>query len=219
MIGDPAGRFDPDGPLPGPVIARLIDAGSRAPSQFHLQPTRFVVVRDARNRRRLRRCAYGDARITEAPAVLLVLAYLRPHVTDLDEVAGRVVRLGAATVEEAARLRAFAIRTLGRSGDLAPEVWAIREATRASTTLMIAAASMGVAAVAVEAFDESQVRAGFGVPDDHAVWGLIALGYAAGAGASPGGFELDRVAFAEHFGQPWHRESAPADPEADLAED
>lgn len=198
-----ARRFDPDRPLSESLLIRLLELATLAPSRFNLQPWRFVVVRDARNRKRLRRCAYGEARITEAPVVLIVLAYLRPHVTDLDEVADRLIASGATTEDEAARVRATAVRILGRGGELAPESWAIRAAERASTTLRIAAAGFGVASAGVENFDEGQVREAFGVPDDHAVCGIVALGYAAEEAPFPGRFGLDRACFAEHFGQPW----------------
>ena len=50
---------------------------------MNLQPWRFLVVRESRNRRKLRDCTFGESRITEAPVVLIVLAYLHPDRTDL----------------------------------------------------------------------------------------------------------------------------------------
>ena len=43
----------------------------------------------------------------------------------------------------------------------------------------------------------------FGVPDDHTVCCLIALGHAAAAKPFSGRFGLDVVCYEEHFGQPW----------------
>ena len=73
-----------------------------------------MVVRDPRNRRRLRACTFGESRITEAPAVLIVLAYLHPDRTDLEAVVDRQLDLGAITPEAAARLRATAPRAWAR---------------------------------------------------------------------------------------------------------
>ena len=198
-----ARRFDPDRPVPDELVAQLIGMASEAPSRFHLRPTRFVVVGNPGNRKRLRRCAYGDARITEAPVVLIVLAYLRPHVTDLDLVADRLLASGAATLDEVARLKATAAKVLGRSGDLAPEAWAVGEAARASMALLVAAGAVGLDSAWIDEFDPDRVRAGFGVPDDHRPCHLIALGHAAEWEPTPGPIAADRIGFAEHFGRPW----------------
>jgi nitroreductase len=196
-----ARRFDPDRPLPLPLLERLLSLATLAPSPMNLQPWRFLVVRDPRNRRKLRACTFGDPRITEAPAVVVVLAYLHPDRTDLGAVVDRMVELGAIPADGAARLRATASRDWHR-GD-GPAARGPRAAMLAAATLMIAAESLGVASAWLEGSDEEKVREAFGIPDDHAFCGLIALGFAAEAAPFPGRFGLDHACFDEHFGRPW----------------
>lgn len=196
-------RFDPGRDLPDAVVARLIERAGRAPSDFHLQPWRFVVVRQPRNRRRLRRCCYGDARLTDAPVALIVLGYRRGHRTDIDAATAALVACGACPPADAARLRATASRLAGLGGELVPEAWAAGQANRAATVLALAAGAVGVSTAWVERLDPEQVRAEFGVPDDHTVVGVLALGYAAEQAPDPGRFPLDHLTSAEHFAQPW----------------
>ena len=193
-------RFDPDRPLPRALLVELLALATLAPSPLNLQPWRFVVVRDSRNRRKLRACAFGDPRITDAPAVLIVLAYLHPDRTDLAEVLDRMLALGAIAPEDAPRFRATAGREWER-GD-GPTFRATRASMVAVATLMIAAEARGVASSWLEGFDEEKVREAFGIPDDHALCGLLALGYAAEAPPFPGRLDPDRVCFEEHFGRP-----------------
>ncbi len=202
-----ARRFDPDRPLSDDLLGRLIGLATLAPSPSNLQPWRFVVVRDLRNRRRLRGCAFGDPRITEAPVVLIVLAYLNADRTDLHPVVDRMLDLGAISSEGAARLRATAAREWERGGDRA--LRATRPSMVAAALLMVAAESLGVASAWLEGFDEAGVREGFGIPDDHAVCGLLALGFAADVAPFPGRFGLDHACFEEHFGRPWDGDASP----------
>ncbi|WP_435011346.1 nitroreductase family protein [Tundrisphaera lichenicola] len=192
-----ARRFDPDRPLPESLLARLIELATLAPSPCNLQPWRFLVVRDPRNRRRLRACTYGDARLTEAPVVLVVLAYRHPDRTDLGAVVDRQLALGAISPEDAARVRATAARTWSRIPD------PIRPALMASAALMIAAESLGLASAWIDEIIEEEARRAFGIPDDHALGGLLALGFAADQAPFPGRLGLDQVCFDEYFGLPW----------------
>jgi nitroreductase len=190
------------------LLARLLELAGLAPSPLNLQPWRFIVVREPRNRKRLRACAFGDPRITDAPVVLIVLAYVHPDRTDLAEVLDRMLALGAIEAGDVAKFRATAAREWGR-GD-GPVFRAARAAMLAGASLMIAAESLGVASCWLEGFDPGLVRETFGIPDDHALCGLLALGYAAEVAPFPGRFGLERACFEEHFGRPWPR-GEPAD--------
>jgi nitroreductase len=196
-----ARRFDPDRPLSPDLLSRLLAQATLAPSPLNLQPWRFVVVRDLRNRRRLRACAFGESRITDAPVVLIVLAYLHPDLSELAEVLQQMLALDAINPDDAARFQATATREWERNDG--PTLRATRAAMLASGTLMIAAEAQSVASCWLEGFDEEKVREAFGIPDDHALCGLLALGYAAEAAPFPGRLGLDRTCFEEHFGRPW----------------
>ncbi|MBV8318137.1 MAG: nitroreductase family protein [Planctomycetaceae bacterium] len=196
-------HFDPDCPVPDDILKRILHLATLAPSGFNLQPWRFLVVRSGRNRQKLRGCAFNQPKVAEAPAVVIVLGYHHPHRSHLDAMVDRAQALGAVTPEAAAALRASAFRTMERRPD--PATWALRSAMLAAATLMIAAESLGVASAPLEGFDHARVKVAFGVPDDHVVCCLIALGFAADDEGKPfpGRFGLEDVCYLEHFGQPW----------------
>ena len=194
-------RFDPDRPLDGALLARLLRLATHAPSGFNLQPWRFLVVRSEANRRKLRACAFNQPKVSEAPVLVVVLGYLYPEKTHLGPVLDAMTALGAATPEQAAELRGRASRAMARVADRT--LWATRSTMLAASTLLIAAESLGVASAPMEGFDEAKVREAFGVPDDHAVCCLVALGYPAESQPFPGRLGLADVGFEEHFGRPW----------------
>jgi nitroreductase len=194
-------RFDPERPLADDVLEEILHLATFAPSGYNLQPWRFIVVRSARNRERLRACAFGQPKVAEAPVVLIVLGYHHPHRTHLGPILAEGVRLGAFPETVAAGIRGAATAAMERVED--SPVWAMRSTMLAAATLLIAAESMGVASAPMEGFDPEKVRAAFGVPDDHTVCCLIALGYPASTEPFPGRFGLASVCFEEHFGRPW----------------
>lgn len=196
-----ARRFDPDRPLADDLLKRILHLATFAPSSYNLQPWRFLVVRRAANRRKLRACAYNQPKVTEAPVVVIVLGYHTPHRSHLGPMVEAMLSRGALTPEAAAELRSRASQMMERIPDRS--LWATRSAMLSAATLMIAAESLGVASAPMEGFDAHKVKEAFGVPDDHTVCCLVALGYSAEAKPFPGRLGLPDVCFEEHFGQPW----------------
>lgn len=198
-------RFDPDRPIDPALLVRILEPATRSPSERNLQPWRFLVVRDRANRERLNRCAQGLSRFAEAPVVVIVLAYLHPQRTHLQPIVDEMVDRGILNANEA---RAFAGRTRSRIDRRAdPESWAVRAAMTSAMALVLAAESLGVQSALVdpERLDPDRLRREFGVPDDHALGCLIALGYAVDRRPPPfpGRLPIDAVCFGEHFGRPF----------------
>jgi nitroreductase len=209
-------QFDRGRTLPDALLKRILHLATMAPSGYNLQPWRFLVVRGERNRLRLKACAFGQPKVAEAPVVLVVLGYQYPHRSHLEMMVAQQRALGAITIEGAAELRARAFQKLEHIPDRA--LWATRSTMLAAGTLLIAAESLGVASAPMEGFDPEKVRAEFGVPDDHTVCCLIALGYPAEPKPFPGRLGLGAVCYEEHFGQPWtlgEIDEDPADPALD----
>src|SRR5271157_5424589 len=74
------GRRATPGFLPDPVpendLKKILAAGLSAPSAYNLQPWRFVVVRGAEQRARLRQAAMKQPKVEEAPVVAVACADL-----------------------------------------------------------------------------------------------------------------------------------------------
>jgi nitroreductase len=194
-------RFDPSRPLADDLLRRILGLATRAPSGYNLQPWRFLVVRSERNRRRLHDCAFNQPKVSEAPVVVIVLGYRNAFATHLEPMLQTRMALGATTPEAAGEIRGRALATSARLAD--PSTWALRSTMLAMATMMIAAESLGVASAPMEGFDPTRIKEAFGVPDDHVICGLVALGHALESDPFPGRFGLEEVCFEEHFGQPW----------------
>ncbi|WP_422929441.1 nitroreductase family protein [Singulisphaera sp. PoT] len=193
-------RFDPARPLPDPLLARILSLAALAPSWNDLQPARFLIVGDERNRRRLRTCVFDRREIVDAPVVVIVLGYLYPHETYLERFLAERLGLGQITPDEAARIRIMTRRKMERVDDL--KAWSGLAAHRAGSALLIAAESLGVASAPVEEFDPAKVSKAFGIPDDHTPCALVALGYELEAEPPPPRLALRDLCYREHFGQP-----------------
>jgi nitroreductase len=194
-------HFDPDRPLPDDVLERLLRLSTFAPSGFNLQPWRFLVVREERNRQKLRTSAFNQPKITEAPVVVIILGYQHPHRSHLDTIVEEQLARGAITPDLARELRSRTVQAMERVPDLG--FWAMRSTMLAAATLMLAAESLGIASAPMEGFQPEKVKDAFGIPDDHTVCCLVALGFAAESKPFPGRLPLAEVAYLEHFGQPW----------------
>ncbi|WP_337175320.1 nitroreductase family protein [Paludisphaera sp.] len=193
--------FDASRPLDAAALEGVLAVATLAPSPFDLQPWRFLVIRDEADRRRLKARARNDPRIAQAPAVVVVLGYHHPDRTHLEPMLTARTAAGDCSPARAAEIRGRATSAMRGVADRAS--WATRWAMPAATLLVLAAQSAGMASVVVETFDDEAVRREFGIPDDHSIACLIALGHAVDDEPPAGRLGLDEVCFAGHFGRPW----------------
>ena len=187
--------------VPEEYLDAILQLGAQAPSGYNLQPWRFIVVRDAENRKRLQQVAFGQPKVGEAPVIVIAFGMKE----EWKELAGEVFQEGAergagnpATVEQ---YKQGALKFL--SG-FDPALWVNRHTMIAFTTMMLVAEAYGFDTAPMEGFDAAGVKREFGLPEEAEVVSLLAIGRAAPPEkAYPGRFGLDRIVSAERYGEAW----------------
>jgi len=169
-------RFEPGGTLSEKEIRELIEDAIQAPSSFNIQHWRFVAVRDPDGKKRMREAAYGQAAVEDAAVTLVILGDVRAH-EKLESILESSVEAGVMSRRKAGRWvemsgKIYADAQLARDE-------AIRSASLAAMTLMLAAAARGLASVPLIGFDPVRVRREFGVPEHCLPVMLVCVGRAA----------------------------------------
>jgi nitroreductase len=199
--------------LPDPVtendLRKILEAGLSAPSAYNLQPWRFVVVREAEQRARLRQAAMKQLKVEEAPVVIVACADLEGWRSgDLDEIIRLAQQHGYGDEARYASMRkniANFFSAPGNAGGLAPDfaVWANRQTMIAFTTMMWMAEVLGYDTAPMEGFYEDQVKATLSIPAHIRVVALLAIGHRKGEDKRfAGRFAMQRTVFAEKWGNP-----------------
>ncbi len=200
-----ARSFRPD-PIPEDLLREILRLGLRAPSGYNLQPWRFILLRAAANKAKLRACAFDQRQVTEVPVVLICCGDRRVNSGDYIE---SVIALGEqvnAMTDAFADYMRSAIPQLFEQHPCfeSQEAWTNRHTMLAVAHLMIAAKSLGVDSCPMEGFVSAQVKAEFAIPAEVDVCCLLPLGYAADPMKTYGGrFEIDQVCYGERFGDPF----------------
>lgn len=65
--------FDPDKDVPPELLKKAIELAATSPSSFNLQPWNIIEVRDMAKKEKLRKLAWDQPKVTEAPVVLIFL--------------------------------------------------------------------------------------------------------------------------------------------------
>ena len=129
-------------PVPDEVLSAILQAGLEAPSGYNLQPWRFVVVRSAEQKRRLREAAMDQSKVEEAGAIIVCCGDPNaPRGQNLDEVLAQAAKHGFS--EEQNRKVKEAVSSVfskpaGTAMGVAPDwaVWVNRHVMIAFTTMM-----------------------------------------------------------------------------------
>lgn len=188
-------------PVTDEAIEAILLAGAHAPSGYNFQPWRFLVLRADDRRAALRRAAYDQAKITEAPVVILAFAPREGWKKTADEVFAESARRGAIPAQNVDKQKQDAISFVQ---SLSIADWLNRHVMIAFTHMMLAAEVMGWDTAPMEGFDAAAVRRELGLPNDIEVIALLAIGRAKGYDrAYPGRLPLRKIAFDNTIERPW----------------
>lgn len=197
-------------------LRKILSAGLEAPSGFNLQPWRFIVVRDPARRKLLREAAMNQAKVEEAPVVIVACGDTHGWCNgDLEEMLrlAAVHGYGGPAEHESVRrnITKFLGGTPGMMGGIGPDlaVWVNRNVMIALTTMMWVAEVLGYDTAPMEAFWEDKVKELLEIPHSVRVVALLAIGRAIGPDKAYGGrFPMSRLVFGEEWGRPIQLERA-----------
>ncbi len=171
-----ATKFDPNKSLTTEDIRELVAYATEAPSSTNIQHWRFVAVTKPEDKARLKEVAFGQQKVVDAPVTFIVLGDLRGH-EKLGDILDRSVAAGIISRE--LREKWVAMATEGYADPQKARDEAIRSASLAAMTLMIAAQAKGYVSGPMIGFDPRGVAREFGIPDRYLPVMLLPVGYEA----------------------------------------
>ncbi|MCZ4321876.1 nitroreductase family protein [Pseudomonas anguilliseptica] len=170
-------RYQGGRELPEPVIRELVQLATRAPTAFNLQNWKFIAVQSAAAKARLYELAYQQRQVLDASVTFIVCGTLEAH-THLAQHLQPSVDVGILPVSVQQSWTDMVNQSHADNPQLQREE-AVRSASLAAMTLMLAAQGMGLASGAMTGFDAEGVAQAFALEAHEPPILLVTVGYAA----------------------------------------
>jgi nitroreductase len=172
-----ASNYDATRKLSKTEIGELIALATQAPSAFNLQNWTFIAVESEAAKAALLPLAYGQPKVTAAAVTFVICGTLNPHQTLPDALRPTV---DAGIIDEET-YQGWLGAVQGMYGDN-PQMQrdeAMRSASLAAMTLMLAARGKGLISCPMIGFDAAGVAAQLGLADSEIPVMMVTVGYAA----------------------------------------
>ena len=172
-----ANYYDTNRHLSDNEIAELVRLATRAPSAYNFQNWKFIAVRSPEAKARLKAVSYGQQKVVDASVTFIICGTLAAH-EGLSHALQPSVDAGILDQSTFESWLAMANRSHLGNPQLQRDE-ALRSASMAAMTLMLAAESMGLSTGAMSGFDPLGVAREFGITADAVPVILITVGYSA----------------------------------------
>lgn len=169
------GRYDPARSLSDQQLTELVRLATRAPSAFNAQNWKFVAVRSAEAKARLKAASFGQQQVEDAAVTFIVCGTLGAHRSMPRALQPSVA---AGIVPQSVADAWVAMATEAHQGN--PQLQrdeAFRSASLAAMTLMLAAEGMGLSSGAMSGFDTDAVVEAFELDASEVPVMLVTIGY------------------------------------------
>lgn len=170
-------KFDAEGVLSDDEIGELVRLATLAPSAYNLQNWTFTAVRSPEAKLRLKAVAFGQQKVVDAAVTFIVCGTLQAHL-QLQQALAPSVAAGIVPCALVDVWVSAAHRAHGDNPQLQRDE-AMRSASLAAMTLMLAAESKGLASCPMSGFDAAGVAREFALSPEELPVMLIAVGDAA----------------------------------------
>jgi nitroreductase len=191
--------FD-DTPVNSADLLQILEAGLTSPSGYNMQPWRFVVVQEKDQKKKLRAASYNQAKVEEAPVVIVACGDQDGWRNgDMEEML-RLAREGGMPESFASAVQERVPELMANMRDKG--VWLTRQVMIAFTTMMLMAESLGYDTAPMEGFEEDKVRDALRLPLSYHVVALLAIGHRKGKDKFDGGrFPMRHTVFGDEYGR------------------
>jgi nitroreductase len=171
--------FDTKKSVSDQLLREMVEMASRAPSSFNLQPWSLMILRDDEEKMRLRKLAWDQPKVSEAPVVMIVLAdrdgWKKGH-TFVEKNFGEMVKAGSMAEGQYDWFIGACQGLYGETQDK-QQAFACKNTGFFAMALMYAAKSLGLDTHPMDGFDHEGVREAFNIPRNYWIPLLLAVGY------------------------------------------
>ena len=171
--------FDPDRDVPEQTLMEVIDIAANTPSSFNLQPWNLIVLRDSEEKEKLKKLAWDQPKVTEAPVVLIVLAdkkgWAEGHPV-FEKNWKKMLESGSMNEDQ----RGWFLDSTKALYDWSPNAnlaFAAKNTGFFAMSLMYAAKSLDLETHPMDGFDHEAVKKAFNIPDHYWIPLLLAVGF------------------------------------------
>jgi nitroreductase len=171
--------FDPKKPVPDSLIKQMIEMAAQAPSSFNLQPWSLIILKTPEEKMRLRKLAWNQPKVSEAPVVFICLAdragWKKGH-PFVEKNFQEMVKAGDMK-EEKHEWFLNACQGLYGARPEMEQAFACKNTGFFAMALMFAAKHLGMDSHPMDGFDHDAVRKEFQIPENYWIPLLLAVGY------------------------------------------
>ena len=171
--------FNPDKPVEPTIVKKMIGMAAKTPSSFNLQPWNLILLTDIEDKLRLQKCAMNQAKVSEAPVTMIVLADndgFKEGNKTVERVFQENIKSGSMTEEKRDWFKNVRNRLYGKD-EKTIQAFSCKNTGFFAMALMLAAKSLGVESHPMDGFNHDKVMEEFKIPDSYYIPLLISFGY------------------------------------------
>lgn len=172
-------HFDPGKDVDDATLKTILEQAVKAPSSYNLQPWKVIVFRDPEKKASLRKLAFDQPKVTEAPVILMFLADRsgwRPDNQTMRSVFEDNVKSGKMTSDQREWFAGVTQALYGRD-DEAMQAFANKNTGLFAMSVMYTASHYGLHTHPMDGFDHDGVRKEFDIPEIYWIPMLMAVGH------------------------------------------
>ena len=186
-------HFDETHQFTDKEVEKLLSLAVLSPTSFNIQNWRFLVVKDAELRKKIRSAAWDQAQVTDASLLLILCADLKSW----DKDSQRYWKNASKEIQD---FMVPAIEKFYKGNDQLQRDEALRSVGIAAQTLMLSAKSAGYDSCPMIGFDPEKIAELVNLPKDHIIGMMLVIGKAKGPANPRGGqLNLDEVVINDRF--------------------